>query len=220
VTGDERLAKLQLDESVTAQRKGGGGGMKGFNLVSKILFFSFFLLTIAGFTTKVDALSITPSNADYYGDENDQNSVWDAIKSYIDPYDPKFPIYKSNVEPEGNEEGILKNSYNTAYFNDPEDPAEAEISWVGPSFVDTASSAWLLVKDGVQTPAWYLFDLVRLGWDGKEKLNMLEFWPQKGAISNVSIYGKERTQVPEPGTILLMGLGLIGLAGIARKRIK
>ena len=40
-----------------------------------------------------------------------------------------------------------------------------------------------------------------------------------GAISHISLYGAE-TAIPEPATMLLLGSGLIGLAGFARKRFK
>ncbi len=39
-------------------------------------------------------------------------------------------------------------------------------------------------------------------------------------ISHFSAFVKSSTPVPEPSTILLLGLGLVGLAGIGRKKIK
>jgi hypothetical protein len=81
-----------------------------------------------------------------------------------------------------------------------------------------AEDAFLLVKDGNQTPAWYLFDLS--GWDGMEDLVLTGFWPNQGAISHVSLYGGTSTTVPEPGTLLLLGSGLVGLALYGRKSFK
>jgi hypothetical protein len=40
---------------------------------------------------------------------------------------------------------------------------------------------------------------------------------QRGAISHISLYGKRNGQVPEPAAILLIGVGLIGVAVVGRR---
>ncbi|WP_367361272.1 PEP-CTERM sorting domain-containing protein [Syntrophus sp. (in: bacteria)] len=55
-----------------------------------------------------------------------------------------------------------------------------------------------------------------LGWDGTETIEVNGFWTGKGAISHLSLLGTS-TAVPEPTTMLLLGLGLVGLAGVGRK---
>ena len=42
-------------------------------------------------------------------------------------------------------------------------------------------------------------------------------WNDEGNLGNISGYLAESAPVPEPGTILLMGFGLLGLAAIGRK---
>ena len=73
------------------------------------------------------------------------------------------------------------------------------------------------MKDGNATPNWFLFNLTSLKWNGTEKLEFQNFYPNGGAISHVTLYGN-RAPVPEPGTVLLFGTGLAGLAAVGRRR--
>lgn len=125
-------------------------------------------------------------------------------------------LYKAEV-PSGELE-LLAGSYETTFANIPTDPSEAIITYISGPYI---SDAYLLVKDGNHSPFWYLFDLTKngLNWDGIETLYLSGFWMDNGAISHVSLYGSV-APVPEPSTILLLGLGLVGLAGLGRRKIK
>lgn len=137
-------------------------------------------------------------------------------------------LYKADNDSGYEGTSILAGSYDTVFSNTENDPQDATITYTGGDIVGGVP-AYLLVKDGDATPVWYLFDLTStpLGWDGKETLSLAGFWPNQdalgnpiqhsGEISHVSLYGT-RAPVPEPGTVLLFGTGLAGLAAVGRRR--
>jgi hypothetical protein len=140
------------------------------------------------------------------------------IDAAIDPLlGTSFLQFKQDVL--GGESGSLAGSYTATFSNSPSDPANALIHWDGGSIL--GDNRFLLVKDGNQDPAWYLYNLTLLGWNGTDDLVLNDFWPNQGAISHVSLYGDSGAiNVPDGGTTAaLLGLGLLSVGFANRMRL-
>ena len=181
------------------------------HLVKLVLVFS-----VLALAAQAQAIPITPETVpELFGNQNDQPAINAIVLPYIFP---STELYKNEIGPE---EGPLEASYQTSFSNGNSD---ALIEYVGGEFVGPI--AYLLVKDGNAEPNWFLFNLTSLfGWNGTDDLVLSGFFPgtghdlDKGSISHVTLYGGS-TPVPEPGTMMLLGSGLVGLAGWGRKKFR
>jgi hypothetical protein len=168
------------------------------------------------FAGQAHALTISPGDEIFSGltgvSSHNQNDIDNWLETTFEP--DLVELYKNDVD--DGESGSLLGSYDTSFFNEPDDPSEALIEYMGGPNI---TAAYLLVKDGNHSPYWYLFDLTAdgLDWDGMEDLELSGFWTGRGAISHVALYG-EAVSVPEPATLLLLGVGLVGIAGVSRRK--
>ena len=151
---------------------------------------------------------------------NDSNTINTYLESVFGTR-----LYKSDFG--GTEDGAFAGSYDTVFneLDSDGDPNGAVITYNAGSDSIACPSCYLLVKDGSNNPAWYLYDLdalvIAAAWDGMETITLSGFWSGaglKGAISNVAIYGPA-SNVPEPGILALLGLGLVGMA-VTRRKVK
>ena len=73
---------------------------------------------------------------------------------------------------------------------------------------------YIMAKFG-QDSAYYWLG----GVTGSITIDLPTGWAEQGhGLSHVTLFGSTTTTVPEPGTLLLLGLGLLGVAGVRRLR--
>jgi hypothetical protein len=176
------------------------------------------MLVMAG--GQAHALLLTPGDPNWTSNDNTPLDAADVAAITGSELTLSL-LYKANVpdQDEGGpvvEEGGFTGSYDTEFSNTEFDPADAVIEYVLGSPAISCPECYLVVKDGSQTPAQYVFDLS--DWNGTDVLQLQGFWPDQGAISHVAIWGAEVSSVPEPGTLALLGAGLLGIAGLSRRR--
>lgn len=179
------------------------------------------LLSMSG---TANALLLTPSNtiAGYgYGPSNCEPNCVTTVFGL--PAGSLSLLYKDGSGLSGllglEEEGPYASSYETYFDSLLElDPQGALIEYVrGPAI--NCFSCYLAIKDGNHSPGYYFYDLS--GWNGTESIYLDQFWPAKGSISHIAIWGSStpNTSVPEPATLGLLGMGLLA-AGLAKRRRK
>lgn len=152
------------------------------------------------------------------------NQVWDYVvdlsdwnvagKSNPDPAAGTYNIYSINMALNANSGYILSGSDNTGDWSGflirDGHPVAADVTGLAP-FGSAYFSGW---GDGLTTQYSFDFDSLNLGYSGQFTLG----W-QPNCANDVIYETLKYTAVPEPVTMSLMGLGLLGF-GIAKKSRK
>lgn len=192
---------------------------------------------LAGFSTASHALIISPTVCTAVGDpkcvtSNENGGNDRDVFPVLGTQEYLWEVDLNDAVAYGAESGLLSQSYKThsSIFEtiteeNAEGPTVTKSGVTGLSILhesgDSVSCApnpcYLVVKDGAQEPARYLFNLALLGWNGKELLELENFWTgEKGAISHVALYSGI-SAVPVPTAAWLFGTALIGFIGLSRR---
>jgi VPDSG-CTERM motif len=169
----------------------------------------------AAMATSSYALTVTPAGAFTTGTQTGVPAIIAEIQANTGINLNGLELYKQDAG--GSESGSFASSYTTTFSPNDDDATGFKIDYISGSSI-SANPVYLLVKDGNSNPAWYLFNIT--GWNGTDDIDGSGFWPQKGAISHVSIYGTSRpgNGVPDGGvTLLLLGSAVAGLGMLRRK---
>lgn len=168
-------------------------------------------------------ITITPATVAQWTTNENSNLNASEVATLVGYEGTLTELYKQDVGA-GSDSGGFAGSYSTTFANSASDPQDATITYTGGLSI-TSNALYLLVKDGSATPAQYAFDLRNLvinnapySWNGTDTLLLDGFWPGKGAISHVAIYGgNTATNVPEGGSALtLLGIAVSGLGFFRR----
>ena len=128
---------------------------------------------------------------------------------------------------------LLSLGANATTFHDGNIPPDGVTEYYETSSTDYNGTLTGGLQIGGATPNVSGYDWVLGKYDGQNAGYVLFYMPGSSIpefsysiwgdnvgqyqLSHVTVFGS--TPVPEPGTIVLMGLGLVGLAGMGRKRL-
>jgi hypothetical protein len=173
-------------------------------------------LAIAG--SHAQAIQIGPGNCDPTGCSTGENTSISELDDFLQSMLGLEELYTSSVG-SNSDSGLFADSYTTTFDNLPASPSDALIARVDGQQGISCLECYLLVMDNdVDPAAWYLFNLGAWGWDS---ISLTGFWPEAGAISYVTIYGRQGTSVVQsasvaaPAPLVLLTIGLL-LSGLRR----
>lgn len=189
--------------------------------LSKLLKTVFVATALMTASAASHALPLQPGDADFdgndgagsYGPSNcEPGCINDLFGTSFTNNDDGL-LYKAEFDG-GVEEGDFAGSYEMTWALD---ATGGTLSWLEDTSFIVCGECYVAVKDGAIDPRYYFFDISD-DWNGTDDLVFSGFWSEgNGSISHISIWGNTAVEVPEPSTLGLLGLGLMGVA-YSRKR--
>lgn len=194
--------------------------------LSKLLKTVFMATALVTASAASHALLLEPGTADYDGNDGSgsygpSNCEPDCINDLFGTSFSKGEELYKNDAVEGSLDGTSSGSFSGSYemlWNATSDPTGGTLSWLVDTSYIMCGECYVAVKDGNNDPRYYFFDISN-AWNGTDDIVFSGFWSDTtGAISHVSIWGNPAVEVPEPGTLGLMGLGLMGFIAFRKRR--